>query len=103
VNPERWYYHADRHGVVVFQDVPEKYGNPTNATIPLYLTDLERLVDGPRANHPCIVQWTPFNEGKKAPNRHKSIGMVEFSLALLVCIRFVRQSVLSFTLVAFVR
>ena len=25
VNPERWYYHADRHGVVVFQDMPEKY------------------------------------------------------------------------------
>jgi hypothetical protein len=32
-------------------------------TIPLYLQDLERLVGGPRGNHPCIVQYTPFNEG----------------------------------------
>eukprot|EP00662_Eupelagonemidae_sp_cell21_P024507 gene24507-6500_t len=39
VNPERWYYHADRHGVAVFQDVPEKYGGGTNET------------------------WEPFNEG----------------------------------------
>ena len=29
VNPERWYYHADRHGLVVLQDVPEKYGGRT--------------------------------------------------------------------------
>ena len=85
VNPERWYYHADRLGLAIFQDVPEKYvllllllilellrvltsvhfryGHPSNATIPLYLADLEKLVGGPRANHPCIVQWEPFNEG----------------------------------------
>lgn len=53
-------YHADRHGVAVFQDMPEKYGNPSNATIPLYLQDLRALIGGPRANHPSILQWTPL-------------------------------------------
>jgi hypothetical protein len=62
VNPERWYYHADRLGVVVFQDMVQKYGGATKATIPLFVADLRRMIRE-RGNHPCIVQWTTFNEG----------------------------------------
>jgi hypothetical protein len=35
----------------------------SNDSIPLYLNDLRALVTGPRSNHPCILQWEPFNEG----------------------------------------
>ena len=63
VNPERWYWHADRTGVVVFQDMVQKYGGATNATVPLFVADFEAMVTGPRGNHPCIVQYTTFNEG----------------------------------------
>jgi hypothetical protein len=61
VNPERWYYHADRLGVVVLQDAVQKYGGATAGTVPLFMEDLTRMVAG-RANHPCIVQWELFNE-----------------------------------------
>ena len=32
VNPERWYYHADTHGVAVLQDVVEIYHPMCNFT-----------------------------------------------------------------------
>eukprot|EP00658_Telonema_sp_P-2_P057515 TRINITY_DN45966_c0_g1_i1.p1 TRINITY_DN45966_c0_g1~~TRINITY_DN45966_c0_g1_i1.p1 ORF type:complete len:233 (+),score=21.23 TRINITY_DN45966_c0_g1_i1:612-1310(+) len=62
VNPERWYYHADRLGVVVFQDMVQKYGDASNATVPLFVQDFKAMVIG-RKSHPCIVQFTTFNEG----------------------------------------
>lgn len=62
VNPERWYYAADRLGVVVLQDMIQKYGGATKATVPLFVQDLKAMILG-RGNHPCIVQWTAFNEG----------------------------------------
>lgn len=40
-----------------------RYGGSTNATVPLYIDGLKALIGGPRGNHPCIVQWEPFNEG----------------------------------------
>lgn len=63
VNPERWYYHADTLGVIVFQDMVQKYGGATNATVHHFMNDLQAMITGPRSNHPCIVQWTAFNEG----------------------------------------
>lgn len=41
----------------------QKYGGATNATIPLFVSDLAAMLTGPRSNHPCIVQWETFNEG----------------------------------------
>merc|ERR1719410_3052985 len=61
VNPERWYYHTDRLGLIVFQDMPQKYGGATEATIPLFVQDMKAMIQG-RGSHPCIVQWTAFNE-----------------------------------------
>jgi beta-galactosidase/beta-glucuronidase len=46
VNPERWYYHADRLGVVVLQDMVQKYGGATNATVEPFLLELRRMIDG---------------------------------------------------------
>jgi len=62
VNSERWYWHADRLGVVVFQDMIQKYGGASKATVDLFMGDLTAMING-RISHPCIVQWTAFNEG----------------------------------------
>eukprot|EP01064_Diplonema_japonicum_P015101 TRINITY_DN22872_c0_g1_i1.p1 TRINITY_DN22872_c0_g1~~TRINITY_DN22872_c0_g1_i1.p1 ORF type:complete len:640 (+),score=75.56 TRINITY_DN22872_c0_g1_i1:47-1921(+) len=63
VNMERWYYYADTLGLIVFQDAVQKYGSPHgNASdFELYKADFTAMVEGKR-NHPCIVQWTIFNE-----------------------------------------
>jgi len=61
VNPERWYYHADRLGVLVLQDMVQKYGGASAETIPHFVRDFALMVKG-RRNHPSIVQFTTFNE-----------------------------------------
>ena len=64
VNPERWYYHADRMGVVVFQDMPQFFVKPAAAVpehIPAFIADLRAMIVG-RKNHPSILQFTVTNE-----------------------------------------
>lgn len=39
VNPERWYYHADKIGVTVLQDMVQKYGHASDATVPYFVQD----------------------------------------------------------------
>jgi beta-galactosidase/beta-glucuronidase len=62
VNSDRWYYYADLLGVVVLQDMPQKYGGSTPATVEPFLAELKAMMDG-RGNHPSILQWEIFNEG----------------------------------------
>jgi len=62
VNSERWYYYADRLGIVILQDMIQKYGGATQATVNPFLQDLKAMITG-LYNHPSIVQWTVFNEG----------------------------------------
>ena len=63
VNPERWYYHADKAGVIVFQDMVQKIcvNTCTEAMLVHYISDLKAMLTG-RRNHPCIVQFTLLNE-----------------------------------------
>jgi len=61
VNPERWYWHADRLGIIIIQDMVQKYGGATPKLLPYFYSDLRAMVLG-KKNHPCIVQWTLFNE-----------------------------------------
>jgi len=61
VEPARWYYHADRLGVLVWQDMPSG-NNETPASRAAFAGELERVVTA-LANHPSIVMWVPFNEG----------------------------------------
>ena len=60
----RWYYYADKHGMAIFQDMPQKYLRQglSNATVQHYVSDMKALIKG-RGSHPCILQWTAFNEG----------------------------------------
>jgi len=61
VEPERWYYWADRMGLLVWQDMPSG-NNATEAGRREFRRELERMVDQ-KFNHPCIVMWVLFNEG----------------------------------------
>ncbi len=61
VEPARWYYWADRLGLLVWQDMPsgENRGPDVRRE---FESELCRIVDA-RRNHPSIVMWVPFNEG----------------------------------------
>ena len=64
-HPERWYYWADRIGLLVWQDMTclPKYGQTVTPEASLqWQTELLAMIDWLR-NHPAIVMWVPFNEG----------------------------------------
>ena len=88
VEPMRWYYHCDRLGMLVWQDMPSGGGKYRFSTITLplvtgihrrdnhyrafarassqgrgeYMDELEEMV-GQLFNAPSVVMWVPFNEG----------------------------------------
>ncbi len=63
VEPERWYAWADKIGILVWQDMPQAFGNDlTDATREQWLTELNRMI-ATHDNHPSIIVWTLFNEG----------------------------------------
>lgn len=88
VEPLRWYYHCDRYGMLVWQDMPNGGGKYNNmlVTAPLFTgihlkdTSYALFARGDKAgraefkaelaamikhlyNCPCISVWVPFNEG----------------------------------------
>jgi beta-galactosidase/beta-glucuronidase len=46
VNSQRWYYHADRLGIIVLQDMIQKYGGAYKETVPLFYDDLQHMIYG---------------------------------------------------------
>jgi beta-galactosidase/beta-glucuronidase len=78
VEPARWYYHCDRLGIMVWQDMPSgDLGGARWITIPgmeggsdkirteasekIYRTEWNAIIDY-LYNFPCIIVWVPFNE-----------------------------------------
>jgi hypothetical protein len=61
VEPERWYYWADRLGLLVWQDMPSA-NNKTAEGKKQFEAELGRLIATHR-NHPSIIMWVVFNEG----------------------------------------
>ena len=61
VEPDRWYYWADKLGLLVWQDMPSG-NNKTDESKKQFEVELERLVQTHR-NHPSIIMWVVFNEG----------------------------------------
>ena len=66
VQTDRWYYWADRLGILVWQDmpalrVPEPSG-PTASEEAGFKSELNAIVLEHRAD-PSVVGWVPFNEG----------------------------------------
>jgi beta-galactosidase/beta-glucuronidase len=71
VEPERWYYWADKLGVLVWQDMPSgdayvDYGEGeierSEKSAAQFELELQRMIDT-HSNHPSIVMWVIFNEG----------------------------------------
>lgn len=78
VEPARWYYHCDKLGMLVWQDMPsgdmgnrwesrpgiigigtDKDRTPESENI--FKTEWKAIIDS-KYNFPCIVVWVPFNE-----------------------------------------
>ena len=53
------YYHTDRLGILVWQDMPETIH--ATGSGPTFMSELAAMVKG-RRNHPSIIQWDIFNE-----------------------------------------
>jgi hypothetical protein len=65
VEPDRWYYHADRLGLLVWQDMPAmKTSNelPPPEAQQQFEQELHTMVDEHRS-FTSVVVWVPFNEG----------------------------------------
>lgn len=63
-HPDRWYYHADRLGILVWQDMicMPKYGQTvTPEASRQWAVEFENMVDW-LYNHPSVVLWVVFNE-----------------------------------------
>ncbi len=61
VEPRRWYYWADRMGLLVWQDMPSG-NNKTPESRRQFELELRRMIENLR-NHPSVVMWVVFNEG----------------------------------------
>jgi hypothetical protein len=59
VESDRWYYHADKLGLLVWQDMPAMFRTSDK---PQFEAELREMVDQHRSV-PSIVMWVPFNEG----------------------------------------
>lgn len=91
IEPARWYYHCDKLGVLVWQDMPHAYSpwsaesaqklkdkkakiwygakiiqadslERTARSEQMYRKELKEMIDA-LYSQPCIVVWVPFNEG----------------------------------------
>jgi beta-galactosidase/beta-glucuronidase len=60
VEPDRWYWHCDRYGLNVWQDMPNGGVPITDADKQQFATELLAMVDG-RRNHPSIMTWILYN------------------------------------------
>ena len=66
VEPARWYYHADKLGILVWQDMPSENsytGNPQPLDKIAYEKQLVSVVTS-HWNSPAIIMWVIFNEGQ---------------------------------------
>lgn len=78
VEPYRWYYWADKLGIMVWQDMPSP-NSYTEHVPPVdtaeFASELKRLVIN-HWNSPCIVTWVVFNEGQAQHNTNGLVSMV---------------------------
>jgi len=61
VEPERWYYWADKLGLLVWQDMPAG-SNKSDEAKKQFEVELKAMIEAHR-NHPSIIMWVVFNEG----------------------------------------
>ncbi len=65
VEPARYYYWADKLGLMIWQDMPAIFPKPLDSTsatdLANFQTELQAMVTQHRS-YTSIIQWTPFNE-----------------------------------------
>lgn len=61
VEPSRWYYWADKLGLLVWQDMPHGNSQATDESKKIFEDELARMMRSLH-NHPSIVMWVVFNE-----------------------------------------
>lgn len=76
VEPDRWFYHCDREGILVWQDMPSGDGKPewqrrnyfngqefqrTKKSETNFYNEWKEIMDL-GYSHPSVVVWVPFNE-----------------------------------------
>ncbi|MET9901137.1 PA14 domain-containing protein [Streptomyces sp. NPDC006446] len=64
VEPDRWFYWADRLGLMVWQDMPAMTAgvNPNAASRAEYEREMKQMIDE-HISSPSVVMWVTFNEG----------------------------------------
>ncbi|MGW3291635.1 PA14 domain-containing protein [Streptomyces sp. NPDC001002] len=64
VEPDRWFYWADRLGLMVWQDMPAMTAgvNPSTAARAEYEREMKQMIDE-HISSPSVVMWVTFNEG----------------------------------------
>ncbi|GAA2919890.1 PA14 domain-containing protein [Streptomyces mexicanus] len=64
VEPDRWFYWADRLGLMVWQDMPATTAgvNPSTAARAEYEREMKEMIDE-HISSPSVVMWVTFNEG----------------------------------------
>ena len=78
VEPYRWYYYADKMGLLVWQDMPSA-NSYTQKTPPVdtaaYRSELKRMIET-HWNSPSIITWVVFNESQGQHNTPALVDMV---------------------------
>lgn len=90
VEPQRWYYWADKLGLMVWQDMPSVNSytsNPMPINETAYEIELTRMVEN-HWNSPSIVTWVVFNESQ---GQHRTPQLVN-KVMILDPTRMVNQA-----------
>jgi len=61
IEPDRWYYHCDKLGMIVWQDMVNPSFNLSDEAKKIFEQECKENIEQ-LYNHPCITTWTLFNE-----------------------------------------
>ncbi len=78
VEPQRWYYWADKLGILVWQDMPSCNSYTSNPSPPPvdpldFIAELTAMVTN-HWNSPSIIMWDIFNEGQGQQGSANGVG-----------------------------
>ena len=79
VEPQRWYYWADKLGLMVWQDMPSANSytaHPVKLDEKAFSSELERMIET-HWNSPSIISWVVFNERQGQHNTSELVHKVK--------------------------
>ncbi len=90
IEDPRYYYWADRLGLLVWGEVPSGYEYNDEQTVNI-TNELIQFVNRDY-NHPCIVTWVPLNESWGVRNIYSDQQQQDFAMSLYFLIRSLDQT-----------